>query len=166
MNLSLTLLALLTSLTWGTAFAKEETLATITNDDNKEVFTFIAVTDDNSNVITSFFKDEYVDGVKITRENLAISALSNDGLALDKRDDLTVINLKSDNFDTGLGGVIVVDTLYNGINGQRKEYEINLAQSKDGWQLYDENRPITKIHLEVNKKLLIGTVGVKNIKME
>jgi hypothetical protein len=97
---------------------------------------------------------------------LATNNLGNRGLVLEKRGDQTVINLKSDNFDTQSGGIIIVDTLYNGINGQRKEYDINLAQSKNGWALFSESKEITKIHLEINKKPFIGSVGVKNIKMD
>ena len=35
---------------------------------------------------------------------------------------------ESNNFDDAQGGIINIDTLYNGINGKRKNYELALAQ--------------------------------------
>jgi hypothetical protein len=159
-------IALLLTCFFQTAFAKEEILATITNDENNQVTTFMAQTNEQTNTITSFYKDNYVDGKKTLRETMAIKQLTLAGVVLDKRGDNTVINLKSDNFDNQRGGDITIDTLYNGINGERKEYEISLSQTQNGWKLFNANKPISKIHVEVNKKMFIGSIGVKNIKME
>lgn len=156
----------LSILTGNNLLAKEETLATITNDENTQVFTFIAKTNEVDNTIASFYKDNYQDGKKISREELKVTELTQEGVVLDQRGDNTVINLKSENFDTKRGGDVVIDTLYNGINGERKEYDVTLAQSKTGWALFSANHVVTKLHIEVNKKMFIGSIGVKNIKME
>lgn len=146
--------------------AKEEVLATITNDDNKEIFTFVANTDDSTKTLKTFFKDDYLNGKKIEREILPTKDLTNEGVVLDKRGDHTVINLKSSNFDYVRGGTVTIDTLYNGVTGERKEYEVELAKDKDGWKLFNGRNAISKLHIEVNKKALLGTIGVKNIRME
>lgn len=147
-------------------FAKEEVLATITNDENKEIFTFVANTDDSTKSLKTFFKDDYVNGKKVEREVLPTQELTTDGVILDKRGDHTVINLKSSNFDYVRGGTVIIDTLYNGVTGERKEYEIELAKDGNGWKLWNGKNAISKLHIEVNKKVFIGTVGVKNIRME
>jgi hypothetical protein len=159
-------LILLLSLQSQNLFAKEDILAVISNDENKQISNFIAVTDDSTNIIKAFFKDDYIDGKKVSRESLPAVELQKDGIILDKRGDHTVINLKSDNFDEHRGGMIVIDTLFNGINGERKEYDIKLAQSESGWKLFNEDKVVSKLHVEVNKKMFLGSVGVKNIKME
>lgn len=150
----------------GQAFAKEEVLATITNDENKEVFTFVANTDETSDSLRTFFKDDYLNGKKVQRESLPTQELTNSGVVLDKRGDHTVISLKSHNFDLARGGTIVIDTLFNGVTGERKQYEIELAKDTEGWKLFNGRNSVSKLHIEVNKKTFIGTVGVKNIRME
>jgi hypothetical protein len=166
MNPSLYLFLFVTLISAGKVLAKEEIIATITNDENAEVYTFIAKTDDATNTIKAFYKDDYLNGKKTERELLASDKLNNGGLVLEKRGERTVINLKSDNFDYSQGGMVTIDTLFNGLNGERKEYDLQLAKSPGGWKLFRGNKIITRLHIEVNKKALIGSIGVKNIKME
>lgn len=150
----------------GNLMAKEQVLATITNDENREVFMFVANTDDSTQTLKAFFKDDYLNGKKTEREVLPTKELTQEGVVLDKRGDHKVISLKSDNFDFSRGGTVVIDTLYNGVTGERKEYELELAKDKNGWKLFNGRAAISKLHIEVNKKALIGTIGVKNIRME
>lgn len=166
MNPSLYLFLFFALITCGKVLAKEEVIATITNDENKQIYTFVAQTDEASNTIKAFFKDDYINGKKIERELLPSQELTRDGVVLEKRGEHTVINLKSENFDSAQGGIVTIDTLYNGINGERKEYDLHLAKSTAGWKLFRGDKVISKLHIEVNKKALIGAVGVKNIKME
>ncbi len=147
-------------------FAKEEVLATITNDENREIFKFVANTDDSTQSLKAFFKDDYLNGQKTEREVLPTKELTRQGVVLDKRGDHTVITLKSHNFDFARGGTVVIDTLFNGVTGERREYEVELAKDKNGWKLFNGRIAVSKLHIEVNKKALIGTVGVKNIRME
>lgn len=150
----------------GKVLAKEEIIATITNDENPEVYTFVAQTDESTNGIKAFFKDDYINGKKTERELLPSAELKREGVVLEKRGDHTVINIKSENFDYLQGGIVTIDTLFNGINGERKEYDLQLAKAPGGWKLFRGNKIITRLHIEINKKALIGAVGVKNIKME
>ena len=166
MNPSLYLFLFFALITCGKVLAKEEVIATITNDENKQIYTFVAQTDEASNTIKAFFKDDYINGKKIERELLPSQELTRDGVVLEKRGEHTVINLKSENFDSAQGGIVTIDTLYNGINGERKEYDLHLAKSTAGWKLFRGDKVISKLHIEVNKKALIGAIGVKNIKME
>jgi len=149
-----------------TARAGEDLLATITNDENQNVFTFIADTSEDNHDIKIFFKDDYFNGKKITRKSLITDDLAKDGLILDKHGEHTIINLKSENFDFQRGGTVTIDTLYNGVTGERRQYEIEIARVENSWKIFNQKNIISKIHIEVNKKMLIGTVGVKNIRME
>ncbi len=150
----------------GKVLAREVVIATITNDENKEIYTFVAQTDDTTDSIKAFFKDDYINGKKTERELLPSRELTREGVVLEKRGDHTVINLKSENFDSTRGGLVTIDTLYSGINGERKEYELHLAKSASGWKLFHGNKIITKLHIQINKIAFIGTVGIKNIRME
>lgn len=166
MNSSLYLFLFFALITCGKVLAGEEVIATITNDENKQIYTFVAQTDETTQTIKAFFKDDYVNGKKLERELLPSKELVRDGVVLEKRGDHTVINLKSENFDNSQGGIVTIDTLYNGINGERREYDLQLAKSQQGWKLFKGQKIVTKLHIEVNKKALIGAVGVKNIRME
>lgn len=166
MNPSLCLFLFFTLITCGKVLAREDVIATITNDENNEVYTFVAQSDESTSSIRAFYKDDYVNGKKTERELLPSQELKKQGVVLEKRGEHTVINLKSENFDNQQGGIVTIDTLYNGINGERKEYDLQLAKSQSGWKLFRGNKIISRLHIEINKKALIGAVGVKNIKME
>lgn len=150
----------------GRVLAREDIIATITNDENKEVYNMIVASDDETNTIMAFYKDDYLNGKKYERELLSSSELVSRGVVLDQRGARTVIALKSDNYDNERGGMLTIDTLYSGVNGQRKEYEVELAQSEQGWKLFKKGKLISKLHIVVNKKFLLGAIGVKEIQMK
>jgi hypothetical protein len=150
----------------GNIQAKEEILAVITNDENHDVMNLVASSDDVTQSLKSFYKDDYANGQKTERELLPTKELLKEGVILDKRGDRTVINLKSDNFDFEQGGTITIDTLYNGVTGERKQYEIEIAKDGNNWKLFNKDNIVSKLHIEVNKKAFIGTIGVKNIRMD
>lgn len=165
MNTTMCLFMFVTLVFSGRVLAKEETIATITNDENKEVYTFVAQTDDETDTIKAFYKDDFLNGKKIEREILSTDGLLSSGMVLEKRGDHEVITLKSNNFDMEQGGIVTIDTLFNGVNGQRKEYDLQLAKSEAGWKLFKGKQMISKLHIVVNKKFLLGAVGVKEIQM-
>lgn len=76
------------------------------------------------------------------------------------------MKLKSNNFDTEQGGIVVVDTLYSGVSGERKSYEIQLAQDKSGWSLFKQGKAIKEINIKANRVMVLGTVGIKNLVMK
>lgn len=168
MNASTCLFLFASLLLSGRVLAKEEVIATITNDENKQVYTFVAETDETTDSIKSFFKDNYsAAGKKVDRELLASDKLTEGGLVLEKRGEHEVLKLESNSFDLEQGGMVTIDTLYNGVNGQRKEYSLQLAKAKDGeWRLFKGEQVVSKLHIVVNKKFMIGAVGVKEIVMK
>jgi hypothetical protein len=165
MNSSLSLFLFVTLIFSGKVLAREDVIATITNDDNQQVYNMVVQSDEETNTIKAFYKDNYLDGKKLERELLPSAELVTTGVILDQRGDRTVLSLKSDNFDNERGGLITVDTLFSGVNGQRKEYEMELSQSQAGWKLFKGGKIISKLRILVNKKFLLGTVGIKDIQM-
>ena len=148
------------------AFCREEVLAVITNDDDSGMYKLVANTDDVTQNFVSFFRDEFENENRIEREVLPIDDLTQNGLVIYQRGDRPIITLKSDDFDFTHGGHITIDTLFNGVTGEHKNYEIEIAHLEDGWKLLNQNSVISKMHIEVNKKIVIGTIGVKNIRMD
>lgn len=168
MNASTCLFLFATLLLSGKVLAREEVIATITNDENSQVYTFVADTNEESDSIKAFYKDNYAsNGKKLDREVLASEKLTAGGLVLEKRGEHEVLKLNSENFDLDQGGVVTIDTLYSGVSGQRKEYDLQLAKATDGeWRLFKGQKIVSKLHIVVNKKFMLGAIGVKEIQMK
>ena len=140
-------------------------LVSITNDEDKEVTKFLLVTDNQNKEIIAFHKDTYSKKSNLLkRSTVQVNQISSrNGIILDQRDDRVIIALKSDNFATHNGGNLEVDTLYNGVTGKRKSYDIELVRAGKGWDLERWNSKFTKMHLKSKKIPLVGTVGISNI---
>jgi len=167
LNLLAVFVLLAALMTSSNIFAREETLSITDNDDNNEVYNLVVNVDDATQTLKDLYKDTYVGGKKIKRDHLNPEDLkTKDGVILEKRDNYNVLNLKSDNLDFDRGGRIVIDTLYNGITGDRKQIDVELAKDKTSWKLFRDKKAVSKFHVRVNKVIVIGTVGIKTIVME
>jgi hypothetical protein len=161
------LLLLFLSLPIASLFANEEILSTTDNDDNNEIYNLVVNVDDSTQRLLGLFKDTYQNGTKIRRDNLnPLDLKKSDGMILEKRGSHNVLNLKSDNFDYDRGGNISIDTLYNGITGERKTYDLELAKDQNSWKLFKAHVPVSKFHVKVNRVIFAGTVGIKTIDMK
>ena len=162
--LTLSILSLFLSMN---IFASEEILTTTDNDDNNEVYKLVVKVDETTQSLKELYKDTYVNGTKIRRDLLNPNDLTTSGgVILERRDKYNVLNLKSDNFDYDRGGRIIIDTLYNGITGERINYDLELVKDSITWKLFKNKKSVSKFHVKVNKKIIIGTVGIKTIIME
>lgn len=149
------------------AFSQEIVLSVTDNDDNTEIYKLIANVDKKTQALKEFYKDTYDNGVKIKRTVLNPADLTSDsGVIMEERDGYNVLNLKSDNFDNVRGGRITIDTLYNGITGERREYDVELAKDKAGWKLFNGKKIVTKFHIKVHRIIMMGVVGIKTFEME
>ncbi|MBC7539469.1 MAG: hypothetical protein H7281_11660 [Bacteriovorax sp.] len=155
-----------TTLFTSISHASEQTLATISNDDSKNTYQLIVDSTADNRAIKIFYKDVYLNGKKTSREALDFHVLIHSGMILEQRDKYIVMRLKSDNFDEQQGGIITVDTLYNGANGTRKAYDMSLAKDKFGWTLMNQGKIVKQIFIQTNKVMLLGSVGIKNLVMK
>ncbi len=144
------------------AKAAEQTVATVYNDENSTTYKLVVDAIDGR-AMKTFYKDVYEKGKKVRREALNHQVIMNSGMVLEQRDQHVIMKLKSNNFDVEQGGIIVVDTLYNGATGERRGYEIQLAQDKTGWALFQKGKMVKEIFIQTNKVVFIGAVGIKNL---
>ena len=147
-------------------FASEQTLATLSNDENKNTYLLIVDSDKENQSIKTFYKDVYSGSKRISREILDYNILINKGLILEQRDKYVILKLKSLNFDKEQGGIITIDTLYNGTNGSRKSYELQMAKTTTDWALINDGKIVKKIFIQSNRVMLLGSVGIKNLVMK
>ena len=147
------------------AQAAEKAVATVSSDESKTVYKLVVDSKDGRS-IDHFYKDIYEDGKKIRRTELDPKVMMKTGMILEQRDKYVVMKLQSNNFDLEQGGIVIVDTLYSGVSGERKTYEIQLAQDKSGWGLFRKGKTIKEIQIQSNRVMMIGTVGIKNLVMK
>ena len=147
------------------SFAGEQTIATITNDQDKDVTLLIVNTYNDGQSIKGFFKDTFTDGKRVLRESFEASNIDK-GIVLVRKSSHIVLQLLSANFDKEQGGIIKIDTLLNGAKGTRKSYEVAIAKSKLGWSLSKDNTEFKSMAVVSNKVMIIGVVGIKNIIMK
>lgn len=148
------------------AHASEETLATISNDQTEKTYKLIVDSTEDERSIKTFYKDVFLNGQKISRQALDYHVLVKSGMILEQKDKYIVMKLKSDNFDEDQGGIITVDTLYNGANGTRKSYEVSMAKDQTGWALLNQGKVVKQIFIETNNVMILGAVGIKNLVMK
>lgn len=147
------------------AKAEEKALATVSSDDSKTTYKLVVDSSDGR-TIRAFYKDVYEKGAKIRRDLLDPAVIMKSGMILEQRDKHVVMKLKSSDFDRDQGGVVIVDTLYNGATGERRSYEVQLAQDKAGWTLFKQGKSIKEIMIQTNRVMVIGAVGIKNLVMK
>ncbi len=159
------------------AQAKLVHLAYITSnskDDEGTYSQFILETDAKEDAL-ALYKRQY----RMTQDN--VIAPPKDTLILNKRFDLSayasgagslvleekkgrqVVVLKAQNFALHNGGVITIDYLHNGINGERGSIQVTMNREGDEWFLSRQGKRVTSMHFEVNKKFAIGEVGIEQV---
>lgn len=146
-------------------YSSEKIITTVYNEESQTKYNLI-VEDKDGRSMKGFYKDVYLQGSFVRRDVLDPKALMDSGLVLEQRDKHIIMMLKSINFDLDQGGIVTIDTLYNGAKGERKGYEVQIAQSKAGWTLFKNGQPVKEIYIKTNKIIVIGAVGIKDLVMK
>ena len=163
--ISTTITAIMMLSTLNIAQAAEKVVAVVSSDENSTIYKLVVDTKDGR-AIKHFYKDVYVNGKKTARDEIQEKVLVKTGVILEQREKHVVMKLKSNDFNLEQGGIVIVDTLYSGVSGQRKSYEIQLAQDKSGWSLFKEGKIITEIQIKTNRVKLLGSIGIKSLVMK
>jgi hypothetical protein len=135
---------------------------TATNDEDNESMVVSLVLDSNHdvtglNLVTRTFSGELVKEDNFKAENV------DKGFDLYMKDGRKIVRLLAHNFATHQGGEVVLDYLYSGVTGKRKQMELDLSRHGDKWTLTHKGKNAKRVHFVSNKKFVIGTIGVKEI---
>ena len=157
---------LMTVLFTSVAIGGDFEIVDITNEEDNEITRFILNTDNENEEISGFTyltissSGRVLKTVKKSYQGL----FSKIGIVIEKRKDRNIVIFRSDNFaGRHNGGNIIVDTLYNGATGKRKNYDFELVRAGSKWEILYKHVPISKIHLKSNKLPFIGTVGISDL---
>lgn len=158
----LAIIALSTFIT--SAFAAEKVLCIVTNDVDKEVGKMIYEMDEDTRVVTHLYKERWLNDKRIERVEMYAKDLLGDGVVLNRKDKYVTVRLYSHNFDESSGGVLFLDTLYNGVNGQRKEYTIEVRMDGGTDAVMTSNGvPFTRMHFVAKRAPIVGAIGIEKV---
>lgn len=146
--------------------ASEQILATITTDTMSDSYQLIVDSNEEERTLNAFYIDNFSNAQFSSRDELSMKTFVKEGITLPHRGKIAFAQINGQNFDDALGGVIVIDSLYNVLTGKRKSYELQLAQDKTGWKLFYKGKAITKIMAIANKLPIIGVVGARDLSMK
>jgi len=145
----------------------ETVVATITNENDSEIVKLVVETD-SSNTLMAMRKDIYsASGKLIDEKTFTPNDVFTGQAVMSEVDGRKVVILKANRSTLSLsnGGTVALDYLYNGITGERKNQSYSLKKASGKWTLFSGTTQIKKMHFVVNKKALIGTVGIKEIQI-
>lgn len=143
--------------------AAERVLCEVTNDIDKEVGKMVYELDQDGRSIKHLFKDRYVDNRRVAREELKAADLVGKGIVLHRKDKYVTVRMYSHNFDEQRGGVLYLDTLYNGVSGERKEYAMEIGISPDEVKMIHENTAFNKMHFIAKRHRVLGPIGIERV---
>ncbi|MGZ3789976.1 MAG: hypothetical protein ACXVLQ_15675 [Bacteriovorax sp.] len=144
------------------AMAEEKVLCVVTSDIDSDTGKIVYQMDSENRGIEHLYQDSYHNGEKTARIEIEASALK-DGIVLNRKDKHVILRMHSDNFDPERGGVLYLDTLYNGINGERKEYDMELAFDKSGPVLIQNKLNVSKMNFIAKRSKVLGVIGIEKI---
>jgi hypothetical protein len=145
------------------AHASEVTLCEVTSDIDNETAKMVYEMDADGRAITHMYKDRYVNGKRVEREELKISDLVGAGIVLAKKDKIVAVRMYSHNFDMERGGVLYLDTLYSGVSGERKEYEFEMGKTETGIVMTYKDVEFKRMHFIAKRSRILGIIGIEKV---
>ncbi len=137
-------------------------LVTATNEEDSDDIVISLITDAQSDITGLNLKVIARSGSVRTNKNFDADEV-HEGFDLMEKEGRKIVRLLSTNFSGHQGGEVKLDYLYNGITGTRGELLLDLSRNGDKWRLSHKGAKTSKLHFVSNKKMLVGTIGVKKV---
>ncbi|MDD4973153.1 MAG: hypothetical protein PHY93_02325 [Bacteriovorax sp.] len=144
------------------AMANEKVLCVVSSDIDSDIAKISVEMDQDNRGIAHLYQDSYHNSKLTARIELAAEGLK-EGIVLNRRDKYITVRMHSDNFDPERGGVLYLDTLYSGISGERREYEMDLATDKTGPVLIQNKQNFSKINFVAKRSKVFGVIGIEKV---
>lgn len=144
------------------SYAVEKVLCVVTSDIDSDVGKIIYEMDEDGRSIEHLYQDSFHNGVRTSRIELRADALRG-GIVLNRKDKYITVRMYSENFDTERGGVLYLDTLYSGVSGERREYEMEMAMDKSGPILLKNNVSFSNMKFIAKRSRVFGVIGIEKV---
>ena len=142
-------------------YASELVLCTVTSDIDNDTAKIVYEMDQDNRAIQHLYQDSFHEGTRTARIELDASGLK-DGVVLNQKDKYIIVRMHSDNYDSERGGVLYLDTLYSGVSGQRKEYEMDVVKTIKGFELV-HNNSFTQMKFIAKRSKVLGVIGIERV---
>lgn len=144
--------------------AQEKVLCTVSSDVDTSTGRMTYVMDEEGRAIAHLYKEAYENGKLTDRSEVDISDLNGKGIVLHQKDKYVTVRLYSHNFDDERGGVLYLDTLYNAVKGERKEYQIDVAKNeRSEIVMSNKNKSFSHMKFIGKKAPIVGVIGIGNV---
>jgi hypothetical protein len=144
------------------SFAEERLLCIVTSDIDNDVGKIVYEQGNEGRGIGHLYQDTYKEGQRTARIELKAEGLK-EGIVLNRKDKYITVRMHSDNYDDQQGGVLYLDTLYSGVSGERKEYELELAMDKEGPVLIENKNNFTAMKFVAKRSKVFGIIGIEKV---
>ncbi len=146
------------------AYAQEKVLCVVTSDVDKDTGRMVYEMDEDGRFIKHLYKEAYVNGKLTDRSEVDISELNGKGIILHQKDKYVTVRLYSHNFDEERGGVLYLDTLYNAVKGERREYQIDVAKNENSEIVMSNNNRVFNNMKFIGKRApIVGVIGIEKV---
>jgi len=161
LKLSVILLVILFS---SSLHAAERLLCTVTNDLDSDVIQMVYEMDADQRMITHLYGDVIRNGKKVERFEMNTRELLNGGIILNRKDKYITVRMWSDNFDQERGGILYLDTLYNGVTGERRQYEMSMVMGgANGPALFQNKNEFKQMKFIAKRSPILGPIGIEKV---
>lgn len=144
--------------------AAEKVLCVVSSDVDKNTGRMTYEMDEDGRGIKHIYMEAYENGKLTERKEVDMSEINGDGIILHQKDKYVTVRLFSHNFDEERGGVLYLDTLYNAVKGERKEYQIEVAKNAQSEIVMMNNKKEFNNMKFIGKKApIIGVIGIEKV---
>ena len=141
----------------------EEALCTITSDIDSTRAVLTYELDPSTKTITHLYQETYENDRMTNRFEMDLNKITNGGIVFLERSNYDIVRIWSDNFDHDLGGVLYLDTLYSGVSGERRQYELDLAKKGAGLVVSHNKADFKSMKIIAKRSKIFGIIGIDKI---
>ena len=147
-----------------TTQAAEKLLCVVTSDIDSDVAKLSYEMDEDGRKITHLWSEKWVNNKLVERFEMKTDDLLGDGIILNKKDKYVTVRLYGHNYDDERGGILYLDTLYNAVKGDRKEYMIEVSKNQNNEiEMLNNNVVFNKMKFIAKKAPIVGVIGIEKV---
>ena len=146
------------------AEAVEKVLCVVASDVDTDIGKLVYEMDEDGRGIKHLYSEKWVNNKLVDRAEINMMDVNGDGIILHKKDKYITVRLYSHNFDEERGGVLYLDTLYNAIKGERKEYTIEVTKNLNNEiEMFNNKVKFSKMKFIGKKAPIVGVIGIEKV---
>lgn len=148
-----------------TASAADVRLLTVTNDDDENVYYIGLITNEDTDEVVKMYKKEFDKKKKLIDEIIFTPKELEGGVTIVKRSGFDIVKLDASHVNPSDSADIEMTVLKHALKKKELKYDLDVERVGRDWIIKFEKNKASHLHFKINKKALIGAVGVKEVKL-